>query len=53
MDPKVCASSALQRTTPSGRLTYGAIATGVARRLDETNFDSLHRAAFSGGADVR
>ena len=34
-------------------MAYGAVTAGVFRSLDETEFDLLHRRAFSGGADVR
>ncbi|MBI4420812.1 MAG: carbohydrate binding family 9 domain-containing protein, partial [Gemmatimonadetes bacterium] len=44
----------VQRTTRLGRMTYGGIATGTVRVLDDDAFaDVLHKTAFSGGADVR
>ncbi|MSR07741.1 MAG: hypothetical protein EXR93_11850 [Gemmatimonadetes bacterium] len=43
----------VQRTMQAGRLTYGAIATGAVRSLDDAAFDVLHRSAFGGGLDVR
>ena len=41
----------VQRSVSGGRLSYGALATGLVRDLDESVFDNLHRRAFSGGAD--
>ncbi len=42
----------VQRSLRRGRLAYGAIGTGLVRRLDGSSFDALHRRAFSGGLDL-
>jgi hypothetical protein len=41
------------RSVNRGRLNYGLIGTGTIRRLDEPDFEELHRSAFAGGLDVR
>ncbi|UCF41859.1 MAG: carbohydrate binding family 9 domain-containing protein [Gemmatimonadota bacterium] len=40
------------RSVNRGRLNYGVIGTGTIRRLDEPDFDALHRSAFTAGFDV-
>ncbi|MFQ6045758.1 MAG: DUF5916 domain-containing protein [Gemmatimonadales bacterium] len=42
----------LQRSVNRGRLAYGAIATGMARSMDEAVFGDLHERALSGGIDL-
>ncbi|MBE0592675.1 MAG: hypothetical protein IH616_09785 [Gemmatimonadales bacterium] len=40
-----------QRVVRGGQVAYGAIGTLTARKLDESQFDALHRSAATGGAD--
>jgi hypothetical protein len=41
-----------QRVVGGGQVTYGAIGTLTARRLDEPQFEQLHRNAVTGGLDL-